>query len=173
MEADADAIVVDTSHLEMRPLAACDEADLAKLFADEKAMRNQCRVATREEARAYIAQHEECYARNGFGQLAIIERDSGAFIGKCGFSSHQIDGYREFILSHVIDPAREADDYDREALGAMIDYAFNDLDFMRVVSIAKPSNRRIRKVLEALGMESEKRVEWEGQAYCLYVIHNG
>ncbi len=172
MDADADAIVVGTSHLDLRPLAACDEADLARLFADEEAMRNQCRLATREEARAYIAEHEACYAQIGFGQLAIIERDSGDFVGKCGFSSHHVDGYREFLLSHVIDPAHEASDYDLEALAAMIDYAFNELDFMRVVSIAKPANRRIRKILETLGMESEKRVEWEGHTCCLYVIHN-
>ena len=172
MEADADAIVVGTSHLDLRPLAPSDEAELARLFADGKAMRNQCRVGDRDDARAYIDHHESFYDRHGFGQFAIIERDTGTFVGKCGFSSHEVDGFREFLLSHVIDPDHEASHYDREALEAMIDYAFNDLDFMRVVSIVKPRNRRIRNIVEKLGMETEKQVPWEGHTYCLYVIHN-
>ncbi|MCZ6836497.1 MAG: GNAT family N-acetyltransferase [Planctomycetota bacterium] len=172
MEASPGAIVFATPRLDLRPMATEDLAGLTKLFADERAMRNQCRLGDQEEARAYIERHQDFYDEHGFGQLTILERVSGKYVGKCGFSSLVIEDYREFILSHLIDPPFEMDDYDVEALEAMITFAFDDLDFMRVVSLVKPFNRRIERILKELGMSSEKEVVWDKNTYKLYVIHN-
>ena len=171
-EADADAVVVGTPRLDLRPLAMGDLDELARLFADAAAMRNQCRLGDRDDARRYIESSQRCFDEYGFGQLAVIERATGAFVGKCGFTSHIVEGHREFILSHLIDPAFEPKDYDREAFEAMLRHAFDELDFMRVVCLVMPRNRRIIRMVEELGMESEREVNWDGRRFRLYVMHS-
>jgi len=171
-EADADAVVVGTPRLDLRPLALGDLDDLARLFADAQAMRHQCRVGDREDARRAIECSRRCFNEHGFGQLAVLERETGAFVGKCGFTSRIVEGHREFILSHLIDPAFEPRDYDREAFEAMLRHAFDELDFMRIVTLIKPGSRRLIRMVEQLGMESEREVSWEGQKFRLYVAHN-
>jgi RimJ/RimL family protein N-acetyltransferase len=172
MEAGHGAIVIATPRLDLRPMALGDLKGLTMLFANGRAMRNQCRLGDVGDARAYIETHLDFYDHNGFGQFTISERETGKYVGKCGFSSHIIDGFREFILSHLIDPNFEVYDYDVEALETMIKYAFDDLDFMRVVSMVKPHNRRIERILKQLGMTVEREVAWDGHAYKLYTIHN-
>lgn len=172
MEAGPGAIVLATPRLDLRPLVMGDLKGLTLLFADGRAMRNQCRLGDVDDARAYIETHLDFYDHNGFGQFTVFERETGKYVGKCGFSSHEVDGYREFILSHLIDPNFEVFDYDLEALEAMINYAFDELDFMRVVSMVKPHNRRIERILKELGMTIEKEVAWEGHVYRLYTINN-
>lgn len=174
MEASTSTIVLGTRRLDLRPLVMEDLDDLARLFADEKTMRNQCRLGTRDDAHAYIRHHLSFYDRNGFGQLTVIERETGVFVGKCGFSAHEVEGFREFLLSYLLDPKYEHTgyDYDDESFKAMCEYAFDELDFMRVVTIIKLRNKRIIRIAEDAGFECEKDVVWEGMKMRMYVRHN-
>lgn len=174
MEAGASAIVLGTRRLDLRPLVMEDLGDLTRLFADEKTMRNQCRRGTRDDAQSYIRHHLKFYDLNGFGQLAVIERETGTFVGKCGFSAHEIDDFREFILNYLIDPVYEQNghDYDFESFAAMCEHAFNELDFMRVVTMIKPRNKRIIRVATENGFDKEKEVTWEGLKMHLYARQN-
>lgn len=164
-EADLVEVVVSTSRLDLHPFVCGDLKDLVRVLTRD-------RTITRAEVRAYLEREIESYNRQGFGMMAIIERETGRFIGACGFICEIIDDYREFIMSCRLGSESQKGGHDFEALRALCDFAFDQLDFMRIAMLIKPGCRREIRTAEKLGMELEKEIILSEEAVQLYAINN-
>lgn len=171
-EADLVEVIVATTRLDFRPFIRQDLDDLVRMFASGRAKRYPCLSGNREETRQYLQQQIRLYDRQGFGQLAAIEHETGRFAGTCGFAFEIIDDFREFILSCTLGSKFQKNKQDFETLRALCEFAFDQLDFLRIAMLIKPGSRREIKTAEKLGMEFEKEVVLGRFTLRLYAIND-
>jgi [ribosomal protein S5]-alanine N-acetyltransferase len=92
---------------------------------------------------------------HGFGMYAVIERDSGLFLGECGLRFLE-DGTVPEISYGLLSAAR-GKGYAREAATASVAQGFDVLGHRRLVAFARGDNAISRGLLESLGF----RLLWE------------
>jgi RimJ/RimL family protein N-acetyltransferase len=109
---------------------------------------------------------------NGFGQLAVVRREDGRFLGRAGllvWDRAGADGWCASDLLAAADPqvelgwtlAREhwGRGYATEAAAAIRDWAFAELELDRLISIIHPDNRSSERVAEKLGARPGESIE--------------
>ena len=109
-----------------------------------------------------------------YGDRAIVLKSSGLLIGSCGyvpclnafeqmpnFSYHNASGTSgrnttEFGLFYAISPSHQRCGYATEAAGALVDYAFNQLNLQRIIATTDDDNLGSIGVMRKLSMQVEK-----------------
>jgi ribosomal-protein-alanine N-acetyltransferase len=168
---------VETARLLMRMFAPDDLDALAVLFGDPDVMRYvgagvPVGRADAEIALKSILQHWE---RNGFGRWAIVDRQTGEFIGFGGLRS--LFGTPE-VVYHLGKP-HWGKGYATEMARASLRFGFEKRGFKRIVALAKPENVASIHVMRKLGMHFEKNATYydlevvQYQIECHELITNG
>lgn len=86
---------------------------------------------------------------------ALVERESGDFLGTAGYNSWVKErGYRA-ELGYDLSPAYWGQGYMREALRAVLEYGFTLMQLRRVEAFVFPANTRSRRLLGNLGFTEE------------------
>jgi RimJ/RimL family protein N-acetyltransferase len=93
----------------------------------------------------------------GHGYYAVEEKQSGALIGRVGFTSHP--GWPAFELGWTIIPEYQGRGYATEAARMLLRYALESLGQKRVVSLIHPDNAPSRRVAEKLGQTIDGQTE--------------
>jgi RimJ/RimL family protein N-acetyltransferase len=128
----------------------------------------------------------------GLGHLAVMRKDDGALIGRCGLTDLAIEtrapketlrrgwfGRRdapaglaltfECELGYTFDPAFWGQDFAGEAASCVRDYARDILRLSYAVSVIRPENARSRRVAERSGARAEGKTEVLGLTWDRYV----
>lgn len=74
------------------------------------------------------------------GLWATLERQTGAFPGRCGLLPWTIDGRHEVELAYLIDKARWRQGFATEAASAIVQYAAERLGLRRLICLIAPGN---------------------------------
>jgi RimJ/RimL family protein N-acetyltransferase len=105
----------------------------------------------------------------------MIERETGAFVGDLAF--HWVsEEHRTGEIGYVVAPAHKGKGYAVEGSRALLDWAFRDGGFHRMIGRIEPRNVASARVLEKLGMRHEALFvenEWikgEWQSESVYAI---
>lgn len=119
------------------------------------------------EARSFLQNYNQ-YELYGFGRWAVIEKQTGKFIGWCGLKYspdlHEVDlGFRFFRNYWNRGFATET------AL-ACLEYGFSKLNLDKIVGRAMEANIGSVKVLEKSGMEFVGKFEFDLHPGVLYQI---
>src|SRR5690606_24087857 len=99
------------------------------------------------------------YELNGFGRMAVISKETDAFLGFCGLKRHPDDfvdlGFRFF---------RKYWDkgYATESSKAIIKHGFNELNLEEIIGRVSNQNMASIRVLRKVGMEFWKYDECQG-----------
>lgn len=109
-----------------------------------------------------------------YGERAVTLKETGQLIGACGFvpclnvfeqlpsfSTTVVDqsesfNSTEFGLYYALSPAHQRQGYATEAVKAMIDYAFTELNLRRIVATTTYDNVPSIGVMQKVGMRIEK-----------------
>ncbi|MBR4825259.1 MAG: GNAT family N-acetyltransferase [Spirochaetaceae bacterium] len=83
--------IIETERLKLRELTLDDTEKLALVLSDPQSMRFYPHPFSREEVEHWIKWNIENYKKYGFGLWAVIEKESGEFIGDCGITMQQVD----------------------------------------------------------------------------------
>ena len=155
--------MIETPRLVLRELTESDAPALLALYRDPAVMRFMGPPPESLEAeRANIAAHRvRYYARRGYGLWAVVRRDSGELVGRCGLLDAEIAGREEVEVSYLLAPAHWGLGLATEAAGAALAYAVGPLALDRVVAVVAPENERSRRVAERLGMRYEGIVSYK------------
>jgi ribosomal-protein-alanine N-acetyltransferase len=89
-------------------------------------------------------------ARNGF-RWGIATRDDPALIGSAGLYKSVDAPLRQAEIGYDLEPAAWGRGYMREAVGAILDFAFGPMRLERVEAFVLTSNERSQRVLDRLG----------------------
>lgn len=147
---------IETNRLLLREMIAEDYPGIFELDSDAEVHRylGNRPLQTIDDAKAVIAFIQKQYAENGIGRWAVIEKESGAFMGWAGFklitemcnnrSGYYDLGYR-FIRKYW------GKGYATEAAATLINYGFNTLQLTEICAIADTGNQASVHVLQKSG----------------------
>ncbi len=103
---------------------------------------------------------------DGWVQLSVEERGSGQLVGDVGLSPAE-DEPAVIKLGYTMAPAYQGRGYATEAIAALIDYAFAQLDAEVARIYASEANTPSIRVAEKVGMHLVERIEreYEGEMW--------
>jgi RimJ/RimL family protein N-acetyltransferase len=145
-----------------------------------------------EQTAAWLQSTLATYEQLALGYLAVLRKDDGALIGRCGLMDLVVEaaatqrGVRrgwfgdaqaptglaltfECELGYTFDPAAWGQGFASEAAGCVRDYARGGLGLGYVVSAILPSNARSRRVAERFGARASGQMEVVGLTFDRYV----
>jgi len=157
-----DSFLFETERLRLRPLLPNDVDELFKILGDAETMKYYPAPKTLDETKAWIKWSVDLYKTRGMGFMALIFKDTGNFVGECGFLPQKIDD-KEFIeIGYHVNKKYWRQGLASEAAIACRNYAFKKFKVAKVISLVRPENIPSAKVATKSGMTVEKEIiRWD------------
>jgi RimJ/RimL family protein N-acetyltransferase len=169
--------VIETERLILRKPRADDAADLAVAYADPEVVRfmGDGGTATLAEVEAGIERWLERWESWGLSLCSLERRDDGRVLGRAGFARWDPETWQlggdETELGWLLAREHWGQGYATEAALALRDWAFDDRELTRLISLINPENVRSIRVAERLGERFERNVDVRpGKVSRLYSI---
>lgn len=151
---------LETARLLLRPLTPTDAPAIYQLGADRAVMQYIGSPLLQNEAQAlaYLLEKPLAdYQRDGFGRLAVVERQSGQVIGFCGIK--YVPELAAYDLGYRLRPEYWGLGYMTEACRAvMVDGKARGLT--ELIALVHPDNQSSCRLLQKLGFVLEKTVAY-------------
>lgn len=123
-----------------------------------------------EQERQYVREYiEKIYTFYGFGVWTVVEKDSGAVIGRAGLSFRE--GFEDPELGFIIGAPWQRKGYAREVCGAILSYAWDVLEFERVQALVETGNIPSLGLCGELGFALDGTVTVSRKEHYRLVIH--
>jgi RimJ/RimL family protein N-acetyltransferase len=150
--------ILQTPRLLLRHLQPADLPALYALYRDPEIRQyfpdgTRTLEETKEELEWFLDGHPR---HPELGLWATIEKESGAFLGRCGLLPWNIDGQHEVELAFLIDKARWGQGLATEAARGIVEYARLQLGLTRLICLIMPGNERSAAVAQKVGMRFER-----------------
>jgi ribosomal-protein-alanine N-acetyltransferase len=166
-------MVLETERTLLRHLAGKDLDALSAIYADAEVRRYfPDGPLDREQTRAEIAwfvRARRHYPNHGL--WAIIERGSGALIGRAGLLRWTIDGRREIEIAYLLAKQHWRRGLGREIATALVRHGFDRLQLPRLIALIHADNVASIRTAESAGLAFERTVEFEDGTASLYAVH--
>ena len=140
---------IETDRLLLRPVRAGDVDDILAMHADP-VTRRVFGEWTRDQAEDWVERSVREWEERGHGKMAIVDRESGAFLGRSGLRFWpQFD---EVEVGWVLMPAARGRGVATEAGRACLEWGFCDFALPYVTAMIAPDNDASTAVARRLGM---------------------
>lgn len=143
------AVPIETDRLLLRPMELGDLDEFFALHAEPDVTRF-IRPLDREAARERIQRDEREWQDRGHGMLAILDRESGAFLGRCGLKYWS--QFEETELGWVLRRSAWGQGYAAEAARSCVEWGLSEFDVPYLTAMINPENTRSIRVAERLGL---------------------
>jgi ribosomal-protein-alanine N-acetyltransferase len=155
--------VLHTAHLTLRRIEPADAQDFFAIHADPESMRYWSGSAWPDVAQALrVMATDEEGARAGTSfRFGIVEQGSSTVIGCCSlFRIDRTNGRAE--IGYILRRSHHGRGIMFEALGVVIEHAFDAMDLRRLEADIDPRNTPSARLLERLGFvrEAHMRARW-------------
>ena len=131
--------MLSTERLLLPPLTLEHAADLIGLYADPEVARYVGGdTLTPETIPLQAARFAEVWREHGFGQSAVIDRETGDFLGRVGL--HYWPAWDEVELGYVLAASAQHRGLAAEASRAWIDWARGALGRDHLIAVIDPRN---------------------------------
>jgi RimJ/RimL family protein N-acetyltransferase len=160
------AVILTTGRLKLRTFLPGDLEPFAALNADPDVMEFLGGPLAQAQSDAVLRGAHQCFAKRGFGKIAVERIEDGMFLGTCGLSVE--DWYPEDLeIGWRLARRFWGNGYAAEAAAAWLDYAFDKLGAPRVISITDVPNERSLAVMKRLGLrfDHEARLSESGETF--------
>lgn len=147
----------------MRETTVEDVDDFYRIYAETSITEYMENLfADRDEEIAYTRDYiEKVYAFYGYGMWTVLEKESGAVIGRAGIIWRE--GYDVPELGFVIGVPWQGRGYAYEVCKAILLYAKEELLMEQVQALVRTENEKSLRLCEKLGLERVGEV-WEDGA---------
>lgn len=145
---------METRRLVLRQLATEDAAALLNYCADPEVNRYLTLdpFQTQAEAVAMIELLKNLFANKQGIRWAITGKDSGKFLGTCGFHNYKPE-HRRIEMGYELDRPFWRQGFMSEALPAILEYAFAQMNSNRVEAFVNAGNVKSTGILEKMGFK--------------------
>jgi ribosomal-protein-alanine N-acetyltransferase len=166
---------IETERLYSRALTMADAPAWTSFLEDAEATRYFPKqpVTPAERAAMWIESQLKRYSEGSYGLLALIDKESGTWIGQCGHLGQQVDGAAELEVGYHIFPNFWLQGYATEAARAFRDLGFQHNLAPSIVSIIHRENAGSQAVATNNGMKREKACEFKEMEVFVYRIWRG
>lgn len=162
-------IILETPRLVLRELTPDDLHFVAVMLAHPEVMHFWPKTYSRNEAEAWIRNHQERYERDGFGYWLAVDKANGQPIGQAGLLRQEVDGAIETGIGYIIHRPFWRQGYATELALACRDYAFNPLGKERILVLVRPENMVSQSVARKLGVKPERETTYAGFKHLVFV----
>jgi RimJ/RimL family protein N-acetyltransferase len=176
-------VQLETERLSLRPLELGDLDALAAFYADPEVMRfiGPGEPIDRDRSRQSLERMIGNFDAEAFGQLGVVRKADGAFLGRCGLLvwdtatwvpslTSDAEGPVEIEVGYLLGRDFWGRGYATEAATAVCDWALAKLGLKRLIALIYPENARSIAVARKLGMEPDGEVEIFGARVTLYSL---
>jgi len=155
---------IDTERLSLRSISHNDLDDIYEIFADPEVMRywSSPPLPDKEAAGKLITEIHELFLRHTMLKWGVTLPSENKLIGTVtlyqpDFTHHRVE------LGYALGKSHWGRGYMGEALHAVLNYAFSELEMHRIEADVDPRNASSVKTLERLGFECEGylRERWQ------------
>ncbi|HMV50434.1 MAG TPA: GNAT family N-acetyltransferase [Blastocatellia bacterium] len=162
--------ILETERLLLREISYDDLDDLLHIWGDAEAMRLFPKTLDRDEVVAWIDRNLARYEQYGHGLWAVILKDGQQFVGDCGLVIQDVDGIEELEVGYHFNKNFWGRGLATEAARGCMEYAFQQLNRRRVISLVRPENLSSCRVAERNGLKIEKETLRRGYPHYVYAI---
>ena len=157
--------ILQTERCLIRETTPEDVEDFFRIYSDPEITRYMENLYPEpEQEKQYIREYiEKIYTFYEFGVWTVIQRDSGAVIGRAGFAYRE--GYEEPELGFIIGVPWQHQGYAEEVCRAILEYGWERLEFTRVQAMVEPGNEASLRLCEKLGFEAKETVKAGERVY--------
>lgn len=128
-------------------------------------------MTAEEYSRFWIERQMKRYAEQRFGLQAIIEKETGKFVGQCGLLTQTVDGKEELEVGYHLFEKHWGKGFATEAAKLFIGYAFQNKLAESIISIIEKRNINSQKVAFRNGLILENETKWNGLEVFIFRIH--
>ena len=163
-----DKPVLETKRLLLRQPVESDAALQWRVLNTPAVMAHVGGVKTLAEIEAKHAKTRECFARDGFGFMMMIEKASGELVGHCGMKrvdNPLASNQGDHEIGWLVREDRWRLGYAEEAMRAVLPWAFDDLAAPFVVALTSERNLPSRALMEKLGMTRCAELDFSDPSY--------
>ena len=147
--------MLSTERLFLPPLTLEHTADLVALYSDPEVARYVGGDGlTPETIPLQAARFAEVWRVHGYGQSAVLDRETGAFLGRAGL--HYWPGWDEVELGYVLAASAQHRGLAAEAGEAWIDWARTSLARDHLIAVIDPRNAASIALAGRLGFTLER-----------------
>jgi RimJ/RimL family protein N-acetyltransferase len=159
--------VIETERLHLRRMMIGDVDQLVALNAHPEVSRFIGSL-DRERAIERLRSNERQWEQRGYGLLAILDRESGRFLGRSGLQYWpQFD---ETEVGWVLRPSVWGRGYATEAARACLAWGLRDIGLPYLTAMIRPDNERSIEVARRLGMKPARADDLGGLAVVVHVL---
>jgi RimJ/RimL family protein N-acetyltransferase len=158
---------LETERLRLRAVEAGDLEDLVRLH-DDPLVAQYLGVRDREWYEWRIAASEEEWAERGYGFVIVLDRRTGAFLGRTGLKYWP--QFEETELGWVLGREARGRGVATEAARAVLSWGFERFGFPHVTAMIRPGNDPSVAVAERLGMSPLRADELLGDPVTVYSV---
>jgi RimJ/RimL family protein N-acetyltransferase len=140
----------------VRPLSESDLQGLLAIYSNEEVVRflGHASWQTMADAETWFERISKFVVSGSALEFVIAAKDTGNIIGRCGlFAFEENNAYAR--LGYVLGRAHWGQGYMREALSALIDCAFSELDLRRLEADVEAENKASASLLRRIGFTKE------------------
>ena len=161
-------IIAETDRLILRTIEESDAAEQMRVLNTPTVMARLGGVKEMHEIEAKHAKAQALYARYGFSFLMMIEKSTGDLVGHCGIK--QVDNplapnQGDHEIGWLVREDRWRRGYAREAMEAVLEWAFGRVDAPHVVALTSEANVGSWKLMEELGMTRRSDLDFDDPDY--------
>jgi RimJ/RimL family protein N-acetyltransferase len=142
-------MLIETERLLLRPLQVEDVDALVAMHSAPE-VRRFMTVLDQDRALARVAQDQRDWRERGHGLMAILDRESGRFLGRTGL--RYWPEFDETEVGWVLPPECWGRGVATEAASAAAAWGFRNLDVPYLTAMIRPDNHRSIAVALRLGM---------------------
>lgn len=143
--------ILCTQRLLLRRMTEDDSHSLFTIWSDPDVTKfmNIENFSNENQAKEMIRFLNELSAQNKAMRYTIMEAKTNQIIGSCGFNTLDYEN-RKAEIGYELDSTFWGRGYGTEAISCLVDYAFNQLHFIRIEAEVEPENLPSVKVLQKL-----------------------
>lgn len=151
---------LETKNLLLRRMHSADASALFKVLADDEVTEfyDDDAFTDISQASDQIEAWENGFKNKGCIRWGITRKDEGYIIGSCGYYGFHT-WYRRASIGYEIARNNWRQGIMTEALSAIIDYGFGEMELNRLEAVVMPENTASIKILEKLGFRKEGLLE--------------
>ena len=148
-------IIAETESLILREFAMGDLDSIYSMYSDtDNTKFIEPLSADRDEERVKLRNYiMYAYGFYGVGFWAVIEKESGRLIGRCGLQIVNIHGEGSYELGYLIIKEKQRKGYATEAVQAILCYAQTVLETGRIIARINKENIASQQFAESMGFK--------------------
>lgn len=164
-------VIEETKRLILREFTVDDIDDLYELYEDAGHCRyvdglSASKSEEKEKLESYI---QYVYGFYGFGLWAVIEKESGKLIGRCGLQVEVIDGDSMLEIGYMIGKPWLKKGYGLESVRAVLRFAYEETAEDKVAARIDKNNTASQALAVKAGFKKQKTISGHGRETELFI----